>query len=81
MVHYSLLAGGASGVIRTGTVGCGMHREPGTLDLAPQALVCVGFALDSCSTVAIVGRVSPSQYTRGLPPPCDGGQAALCRSW
>lgn len=81
MVPYSLWAGGASGVVRTGAVGRGVHREPGTLALAPQALVSVGFALDSCRTIAIVGSVSPSQYTWGLPPPCDDGQAALCRSW
>ena len=60
MVPYSLLAGGALGFVRTGAGGCGMHQEPGTLGFAPQALVHVGFALDTFSTIAIVGSFSPS---------------------
>ena len=79
MVPYSLLAGGALGFVRTGAGGCGMHQEPGTLGFAPWALVRVGFALDTFSTIAIVGSFSPSLNIRGLPPSCDDEQAALCR--
>jgi len=63
-----LLAGGALGVVSAGAGGCGMRKDPGTLDFTPQAVVQVGFALNSFSTIAIVeGFIPLSISSRAIP--------------
>lgn len=65
MVPYFLSAG--LGLVRTGVGGWGMQQEPRVLGFSPQALLHVGFALDSVQF----------KFPGGLLPPHGNRQAAL----